>query len=278
MMQSPWYDEHIRLFTRLKMRVDHYPTGGVLAGRFGAMSGGEMTYKIETLYASAFVFVLASSAAAGTAWNVDFQGDNDHLGLFGQTDPVDHTEPGIVWNAFEVQAFNSTTSSEFESNTSMNLLDENGTDNGVALSFTGDLVGWSGSSGANSLVGDFLILASFAGIDTSTVSWAISGLDPSATYNLTFYSHNDNNPVRGINFVVNGAAPFSQTNANPPVTIQVISSPGGGIAGTATNLFEPDAEGDWAGLQIEQVPEPAAVTIALLGLIGLFPVISRMRG
>ena len=82
-----------------------------------------MTQRIELLVSVAIVFVLASPAIGGTTWNVDFQGDSDHLGLFGQTNPVDHSELGVFWNTFEVQAFNSTVSSEFESNTSMALLD-----------------------------------------------------------------------------------------------------------------------------------------------------------
>ena len=236
-----------------------------------------MTHRIELLAGSALVLVLVSSAAGGTTWNVDFQGDRDHLGLFGQTDPVDHTEPGVTWNTFEVQAFNSTTNSEFESNTSMALLDANGNDNGVALSFSGDLVGWAGSSGADSLVGDYLILASFAGIDTSFVSWTISGLDSHTEYDLTFYVHNDQNPVRGINFAMNGGVTLTQTNTDPPVTVRVLADAEGRIIGTAVNMLEPSAEGDWAGLQIERVPEPSSLSLGLLGLISLVSFGSRKR-
>lgn len=216
----------------------------------------------------AHVIVLLSSAA-GTAWNVDFQGDRDHLGLFAQTNPIDHSEPGVFWNTFEVQAFNSATNSEFESNPSKILLDADGNDNGVVLSFTGDLAGWSGKAGANSLVGDYLILASFAGIDTSSVSWTLSGLNASTQYDLTFSTHNDNNPARGINFAINGAPSFSLTNANPPLTVRASAGLGGTITGTAMNLFEPNGEGDWAALQIRLVPEPASLALGLLSFITL---------
>lgn len=228
-----------------------------------------MNQIIERLTDSVLVLVLVSSAAGGTTWNVDFHGDSDHLGLFGQTNPVDHTEPGIIWNTFEVQAFNSTTNSEFESNTSMTLLDADGNDQGVALSLAGDLVGWAGSSGADSLVGDYLILASFARIDTSSVSWTISGLDANTEYDLTFYSHNDQNPVRGINFAINGGVAFAQTNTDPPITVRVSAEVNGNILGTAVNMLEPSAEGDWAGLQIERIPEPSSLVLGILGLIAL---------
>lgn len=228
--------------------------------------GSKMTPRIELLASSVIVLLLASSSVGETTWNIDFQGDSDHLGLFGQTNPIDHTEPGVTWNTFEVQAFNSTTNSEFESNTSMALLDTEGNDNGVALTFSGDLVGWSGSFGADTLVGDYLILASFAGIDTSSVSWVVSGLDVNTDYDLTFYAHStggSGSPVRGIDFTLNGAVSFTQTNADPPVTVRVMTGGDGHILGTAVNMLEPDAEGDWAGLQIERVPEPTTFMLAL---------------
>ena len=238
------------------------------------MNGGsEMTQKSKLLTTSAVVLLLASSAVGGTTWNIDFQGDSDHLGLFGQTNPIDHTEPGVIWNTFEVQAFNSTTNSEFESNTSMVLLDADGNDNGVALTFSGDLVGWAGSSGVDSLVGDYLILASFAGIDTSSVSWTISGLEANAEYDLTFYAHSTGgtgSPVRGIDFAMNGGVSFTQTNADPPVTVRVFAGAAGMILGTALNMLEPDAEGNWASLQIELVPEPTTSRLALAATLFYF--------
>ncbi len=234
-----------------------------------------MTQRIELLTSSAIVLLLASSAVGGTTWNIDFQGASDHRGLFGQTNPIDHTEPGVTWNSFEVQAFNSTTNSEFESNPSMTLLDAEGNANGVALTFSGDLVGWSGSSGADSLAGDYLILASFASIDTSSVSWTVSGLDEIMEYDLTFYAHNDQNPARGINFVMNGGVAITQTNADPPVTVRAVADGDGNITGTAMNMLEPDAEGDWAGLQVELVPEP---TTSVLFLAATLFFIGRRRG
>ena len=213
---------------------------------------------------------LASSAIGGTTWNVDFQGDSDHLGLFGQTDPADHSELGVFWNMFEVQAFNSTTNSEFDSNTSMTLQDADGNVDGVALTFSGNLVGWAGSFGAESLFGDYLILASFAGIDTSSLSWTVSGLGANTEYDLTFYAagtRGTGSPVRGIDYAMNGGVSFTQTNADDPVTVRILTDVNGNIFGTAMNMLEPDAEGDWAGLQIERVPEHSTLALATLALL-----------
>jgi len=133
-------------------------------------------------------------------------------------------------------------------------------------------VGWAGSSGADSLVGEYLILASFASIDTSSVLWTVSGLDSNAEYDLTFYAHSTGgagSPVRGIDFAMNGGVSFTQTNADPSVTVRVLTDVDGQILGTAVNMLEPDAEGDWAGLQIVRVPEPSSLVIGTLGLVSL---------
>jgi thiol-disulfide isomerase/thioredoxin len=201
-----------------------------------------------------------NSSTGITTWNVDFQGDGDHLGLYGQSNPVNHTEPGAIWNAFEVQAFNSTTNSESETHSSMRLLDANGNNSGVTLSLVGNLVGWAGSSGADSLLGDYLILATFAGIDTSSVSWTISGLDAKKVHDLTFFAHNDWKRSRGIRFEIRGGRTFTLRNGDRPVTVRVLADEGGKITGTAENMFEPNSEGNWAGMQINRVDVPQTPT------------------
>ncbi len=192
-------------------------------------------------------------ALFGATWNVDFQGDTDHAGLYGQTDPIAHTEPGVTWNTLQVQAFNSKTKSQFQSNASLDLRDSEGNDSGVVLQLTGDLVGWAGGAGAESLVGDYLILASFAGIDTSTLTWKISGLEANRVYNLTFYAHNDQRAGRGIRFSMNRGVELQQTNKSPPKSVKVVADGRGAITGTARSLRDAGSEGNWAGLRIERV-------------------------
>jgi hypothetical protein len=68
---------------------------------------------------------------------------------------------------------------------------------------------------------------------------------------------------------MNGGVGFTQTNADFPVMVRVLADGDGEIIGTAMNMLEPSAEGDWAGLQIERVPESSSVILGILGLISL---------
>jgi len=77
-------------------------------------------------------------------WNIDFQGDENHNNTYGQTDPVDYSEPGAHWNIFEVAALRAPWPTNYTTNPSIVLVDSEGAASGVTFSIIGDAYGWAG--------------------------------------------------------------------------------------------------------------------------------------
>ncbi len=186
-------------------------------------------------------------------WNIDFQGDENHGGVFGQTNPIDHTETGVLWNVFEVQALNSSTASDSVVDpTSLELLSTGATPTSTEMSIDGELFGWSGHSSSTSLFGDYWILNEWAGVDSTPIDWQLS-IPKDRFYDLTFFSNDDGDANRWITFDLDSGGNVVQTNADPPKTLRSWSLPNGTLLGTATGRL--GGEGNWSGLEIASVPE-----------------------
>lgn len=202
-------------------------------------------------------------ASGGNLWQVDVQGNNLHQNLYGQTDPVDMTEPG-TWNIFEIQAIDVVGGSSSTSGPmSMALVDDEGAAGSVVLTIDNPghtLTGWSGDGSQESqpLGGDyFLALAPggdthFALGTTGSFDWTVSGLLADTEYELALH-HAYNFGDRGIDFTVNGVE-VSVTGAegNRIALITVTSDSNGEIIGTGSFTGN---EGNWAGLVIDLVDE-----------------------
>lgn len=206
-------------------------------------------------------------------WLVDFHGDEDHRSLFGQTNPglSNATE---VWNSFDVQAFNSTSASDFQTDGSLDLVDDHGADLGVTMAFQGDMIGWSGSPGADPVAGDYLLLVNAFGVNTNVIDWQLSGLRPSSTYRLTFLTGGDGATTRAVLFEV-GSQDLTLRNVDESGTLDVISDGAGQIAAKATNAGS--FEGNWAGLEIEFIPEPSSTALSASALLTLLYMARRSR-
>ncbi len=203
------------------------------------------------------ILVLSSPLFAVGRWQIDFQGDMNHLGVYDQTDPVDTTAPG-VWNIFEVPALDTPwpgPNSSVQAPMSLALLNDTGKDLGVTFTNLSDAWGWAGDIWGEPfpLQGDCLLLLNDFGVDSNPTNWEITGLVPDTAYELTFY-HAINLQNRGIDFVANGIA-VSVYGGYPTIaTITVVTDPGGTISGSAASN---GTEGDWSGLVLEVPTNPS---------------------
>ncbi len=217
--------------------------------------------RLKQLIFICIALILAVSVANAQKWNVDFQGNYNHNGIYGQTDPVDMTEPNLVWNIFQVQSINvAGAGSDYDSGPiSMPLISDVNEVGSVVLTIgDGDpntIVGWSGQSGEDALIGDWLLALSPSGDGhfdiptTSPLNWKVAGLTADSPYLLTFY----HGPVggRGLDFEMNGET--LSIVSNQVATILVDSDASGEIIGTAAYTGN---EGNWAGLVIEEAVLP----------------------
>ena len=115
---------------------------------------------------------------------------------------------------------------------------------------------------------------------------SLAGLTPSATYNLVCYSAPNAGEVRSALFTVNGLTLSTAYNGTANTLIQgvdyveftgVKSDATGNLAitfsGTGSAESGLNAEGDFNGFQLEQVPEP--VTFAISGVGTVLLLLSR---
>ncbi len=239
-----------------------------------------MKWHVSKLLAAGAVCGFAHAASAQSYW-IDLQGDINHLGFGGQTDPVLETDDigGGTWNAFEVQSIDLAGVSSFSTGPiSLPLVDSTGAASGVTFqvgSAANDITGWAGAAGADALQGDYLIQfedtfgdANFGLINPSSVlDFSITGLTANTSYDLTFF-HGANNDDRGLDFVANGVAASVTGATMQTSTISVTTNGAGSIIGTSTLLAGAD-EGNWSGLVIGDLPAepPPPPPIPDLGLI-----------
>ncbi len=87
-------------------------------------------------------------SAGAKTWKIDFQGDSNHVDIYGQTDPVDMTEEGVVWNIFEAPALDAGYPGPCSYVTDPNLVlhETDGARGPVEFIITGKAWGWAGTS------------------------------------------------------------------------------------------------------------------------------------
>ena len=216
-------------------------------------------------------------AVSDTAqWNIDFQGDENHNNTYGQTDPVDYSEPGVHWNIFEVAALRAPWPgpTNYATNPSMDLADDEGNfgvgkSSLVKFSIVGDAYGWAGGAGDDPLTGDYLIILNDFGVTNDPLMWRIIGLAPSTTYRLTYY-HRANDLNRGINFVANGIATTVVDTAGLDVASAWVTTDWvGRITGTAAADSYDYSEGNWSALTISTVAATATNPYPANGATGV---------
>ena len=223
-------------------------------------------------YAAVAVAMLSATSVHAQLWQVDFQGNENNNGLFGQTPPVDASGPG-TWDIFEVQAINARPSVEgvpsdiTAGSLSLPLLDSTGASGSVVLeveSAGGFLSGWAGGSGADALYGDYLLALSPGGDDffgypaaSSPLDFSITGLAANSSYDVTFIHGNVSNN-RGLDFVANGIA-TSVSTASLESTVRIATDATGAIVGSGSFT---GSEGNWAGLRIQDAPDLPPGTVS----------------
>ena len=122
-------------------------------------------------------------------WNVDVQGGGgtNHFGQSRFPRPHGPDESGI-WNIFNLPAFDGDPTT-LATDPSLDLFDRDENPTPVTFAFDGEAAGWTGVSGGDRLIGDYLILLKNGVFGfPSSIGVDLTGLDPGATYDLTLRS------------------------------------------------------------------------------------------
>ena len=151
------------------------------------------------LVASVFALLIAGGMMAGSAhaanvWNVDFQGDTNSAGLFGQSNTAKNYGPdgNGIWNHFTIPALSANPQVNFATNPSMALVNNDGAASPVTVTLNGMYAGWNGAANDHPLFGDYVILLGTGtlGFPAPPLNLSISGLTPGTAYGLRVISGN----------------------------------------------------------------------------------------
>ncbi len=269
---ADWQLSGLQAYTEYKLTFYHGSTG--IAGRSIDFTANGTAVSVTGVDDTASVIVTsdadgditgmaANSGSEGnwaglviekipTGFQIDFQGDANHGGVYGQTDPVDATSPDI-WNIFEVGALDAGYPGPVTYTPgpiSQALLDIQGDTSSAVFTITNDSWGWAGDAGQESepLQGDYLLILDSFGVNCDPTNWELTGLQPNVDYKLTFYHGNTGDAARSIDFTANGVA-ASVTGVIDTASVVVTADGDGKVTGTAANT---GTEGNWAGLKIQR--------------------------
>ena len=180
--------------------------------------------------------------------SVDLQGSNE--GAAFPSEPVlmsgFEVRAGIVtdvWNAINIPGHPNTATDP-----SFDLLDSNGDETGVSLSFTGTISSWSNTPGNDPLTDDYLFVN--AGNADVSVAWELSGLSPLSEFTLFTYG----GLARDMLLTVDTNGDGDLTNETPTnIDINGFEFTGTvGANGSILGSIDPGAsnEANWGGFQL----------------------------
>ena len=180
--------------------------------------------------------------------SVDLQGSNE--GALFPSEPVlmsgFEVRAGIVtdvWNAINIPGHPNTATDP-----SFDLLDSNGDETGVSLSFTGTISSWSNTPGNDPLTNDYLFVN--AGNADVSVAWELSGLSPLSEFTLFTYGGR----ARDMLLTVDTDGDGDLTNETPTnIDINGFEFTGTvGANGSILGSIDPGAsnEANWGGFQL----------------------------
>jgi hypothetical protein len=203
---------------------------------------------------------LAGSAHAANLWNVDFQGDTNSGGLFGQNDVAKNYGPDAsgTWNHFVITALSANPQVTFSTNPTLNLVDNDGAASPVAVTLNGMYAGWNGAPTDHPLFGDYVIIfgGGTLGFPEPPLNLSITGLTPGVDYGLRVISGNVS-IVRDLSVTIDndgdGALANNSTIIAPSggvgTDLSFKASATGGLIGTMG--LNSAIEANLAGLQIK---------------------------
>jgi len=180
--------------------------------------------------------------------SVDLQGSNE--GALFPSEPVlmsgFEVRAGIVtdvWNAINIPGHPNTATDP-----SFDLLDSNGDETGVSLSFTGTISSWSNTPGNDPLTDDYLFVN--AGNADVSAAWELSGLSPLSEFTLFTYG----GLARDMLLTVDTDGDGDLTNETP-TNIDINGFEFTGTVGTNGSILgsiDPGAsnEANWGGFQL----------------------------
>ena len=180
--------------------------------------------------------------------SVDLQGSNE--GALFPSEPVlmsgFEVRAGIVtdvWNAINIPGHPNTATDP-----SFDLLDSNGDETGVSLSFTGTISSWSNTPGNDPLTNDYLFVN--AGNADVSAAWELSGLSPLSEFTLFTYG----GLARDMLLTVDTDGDGDLTNETPTnIDINGFEFTGTvGANGSILGSIDPGAsnEANWGGFQL----------------------------
>ena len=180
--------------------------------------------------------------------SVDLQGSNE--GALFPSEPVlmsgFEVRAGIVtdvWNAINIPGHPNTATEP-----SFDLLDSNGDETGVSLSFTGTISSWSNTPGNDPLTDDYLFVN--AGNADFSAAWELSGLSPLSEFTLFTYG----GLARDMLLTVDTDGDGDLTNETPTnIDINGFEFTGTvGANGSILGSIDPGAsnEANWGGFQL----------------------------
>ena len=196
-------------------------------------------------------------------WNVDIQGDagSTTFGQEGLAHPHGPDASG-VWNIFNVPPLDGDPTT-LVTDPSLNLVDKDGDASSVTFSIIGDVGGWSGNPGADTLIGDYIILLANGGLGyPDSLGMNLSGLDAGATYELIVHSAENSARDMQTTFDIDGdgsladETPATTSGGGATQSFLFTANGSGTLVGEITTATNNEA--NLSGIQLKKIEAGAS--------------------